>query len=543
MGMPPPAGPAGGILSGQVRIGRNTTGLPYGEQKKRLFMWSFPGNETCLIGGSFPMEARIRYSTVTGMTLFLALAAQACYSSRSREGADIGPDAADDSPASDAAMETPLEDGVAEDTADAVSDEAGGPSGYRLHEWGVVVVDESGASIHGPPPLYPEVMDAKPVIYLYAQEEIGPVDIGIGFASGSASDTWPRVPLGPRISWSSLTVRPGPCETTPFPISGQGGSPTDDDGFCEVCNLDVCVVDDASCIFFDGADGGEVVSKLLFYTGALPAYEPPLEASYGLQGGGDVPRGIDVEITNTSHWDIEDVWFIYRRTEGSCVGPLPCPVTSAEIALAFFDEVGSGTSFSTSLEVERCEAELDEEGNPVGGLPLPPAWLALGQDLLARLEEKGLTEGEAEAFLRSWETPFFELLGENAELYEPFYSNGAFLLYFMDRDDYENQQPLETDPPPDETVRVGMVREKLPFCERNLHYCESGDECVPVGCACRCSGCGFSYEDIVNADCTGAWYEEQGCEPAAECLAVCCAGETACCENNTCVVRLGGCTG
>ena len=115
------------------------------------------------------------------------------------------------------------------------------------------------------------------------------------------------------------------------------------------------------------------------------------------------------------------------------------------------------------------------------------------------------------------------------------------LLYFMDRHDYDIQQPLEAEPRPDEIVRVGMVREKLPFCERNMSTCETSDDCVPVGCSCRCSGCGFSYEDIVNAACTGAWYEEQGCEPASECPGVCCAGETACCEDNTCVVRLGGC--
>jgi len=283
------------------------------------------------------------------------------------------------------------------------------------------------------------------------------------------------------------------------------------------------------------------VSKLLFYTGALPDYEPPLDASYRLRGGDDIPGGVDVEIANASPWDIEDVWFIYRRTEGLCGDPFYCPVTAAEIALAFMEEVGSGASFSVSLEVERIEAELNEEGNPVGDLPLPPAWLALGEDLLARLEDKGLTDAEAAAFLRSWETPFFELLGEDAWIYEPFYSNGAFLLYFMDGDDYDTQQPLEAAPPPDETVRVGMVREKLPFCEGNMRYCRSSDDCVPVGCSCRCSGCGFSYEDIVNGACAAAWYEEQGCEPPTVCLGVCCAGETACCVDNTCVVRLGGC--
>jgi hypothetical protein len=74
-----------------------------------------------------------------------------------------------------------------------------------------------------------------------------------------------------------------------------------------------------------------------------------------------------------------------------------------------------------------------------------------------------------------------------------------------------------------------------------FHYCEDANDCVPVGCDCDCSGCGFSYEDIINKDTVDDWYALEGCQPADACPEVCCRGETTVCEDNVCKVKLASC--
>lgn len=69
-------------------------------------------------------------------------------------------------------------------------------------------------------------------------------------------------------------------------------------------------------------------------------------------------------------------------------------------------------------------------------------------------------------------------------------------------------------------------------------YCNTADDCVPVGCSCHCSGCGgFWYEDIVNQDYVEFWYDEKGCSPAQDCPDVCCTPVIKVCEENTCKVK------
>jgi len=71
-----------------------------------------------------------------------------------------------------------------------------------------------------------------------------------------------------------------------------------------------------------------------------------------------------------------------------------------------------------------------------------------------------------------------------------------------------------------------------------MKHCTSSEECVPVGCICRCSGCGgFSSEDVVNKKYVEAWYYKKGCKPPEICPMVCCKPVTIECENNLCVVK------
>jgi len=172
---------------------------------------------------------------------------------------------------------------------------------------------------------------------------------------------------------------------------------------------------------------------------------------------------------NTSH-DIEDIWLIYRQTYDNCYGDMPyweCPLTAADVGFRFIDKVPSSQEISEVVVYNRYDAPLDPTGVPTGDVPVPAEWLDLDKGLLASLVERGLTEGEAGAFLRNWDLVFYGLLGGDSTYIEPMYSNGAFVIYFMGPEDYNAQFPLAADPAPREQVRVGMIYQK-----QNIYYDE-----------------------------------------------------------------------
>jgi hypothetical protein len=71
--------------------------------------------------------------------------------------------------------------------------------------------------------------------------------------------------------------------------------------------------------------------------------------------------------------------------------------------------------------------------------------------------------------------------------------------------------------------------------EGEMRTCDAAADCVPVGCACHCSGCGgFSSEDIVNKTCEDLWYERHACEKEKMYLEVCCQPRTLVCEKGLC---------
>jgi hypothetical protein len=356
-------------------------------------------------------------------------------------------DAAEDVPADstpDAHTDTP---------ADPVTDPTPPPpSGYDLHEWGVMVMGPGGAVLHGSGPEFAGPIPAKPVIYLYADEPFD-LDVAVRFTSGAPTETWPEAPLTPTLLWSGLEVSPGPCSPTPFPSPYDGPG----EGFCEACTLSLVVAEDAACVTYGGQ-----VAKLLFYTGSLPEYQPPLLVDAYTYTGVDGSEQVAFDVENRSAKTIEGVWLVHRETTDECIDPSACPVVTADIAWSYLDAVDPDESLSMSLPVEHYEAEVDEHGFPVPGtLVLPPEWNDLGDDLLAALEARGLTAAEARGFMNAWDQAFFGLMGSDSVYLEPLYSNGSQAIYFMTRADYDVHMPLETSAPADEVVRVGMVYETL----------------------------------------------------------------------------------
>lgn len=348
----------------------------------------------------------------------------------------------------------PAPDGSPDAPADPVTDPTPPPpSGYDLHEWGVMVMGPGGAVLHGSGPEFAGPIPAKPVIYLYADEPFD-LDVAVRFTSGAPTETWPEAPLTPTLLWSGLEVAPGPCSPTPFP------SPYDDpeeEGFCEACTLSLVVAEDAACVTYGGQ-----VAKLLFYTGSLPEYAPPLEVDAYTYTGVDGSEQVAFDVDNRSGETIEGVWLVHRETTDSCMDPSACPVVTADIAWTYLESVDPDESLSLSLPVEHYEAEVDEYGFPVPGtLVLPPEWNDLGADLQAALEARGLTSSEAAGFINAWDQAFFGLMGSDSVYLEPLYVNGSQAIYFMTRADYDAHMPLETSAPADEIVRVGMVYETL----------------------------------------------------------------------------------
>jgi len=360
----------------------------------------------------------------------------------------------------DGAADAPVDatpDGHTDPAADPVTDPVTDPtppppSGYDLHEWGVMVMGPGGAVLHGSGPEFAGPIPAKPVIYLYADEDFD-LDLAVHFTSGSPTETWPEAPLTPTLLWSGLEVSPGPCAPTPFPSPYDGPG----EGFCEACTLSLVVAEDAACVTYGGQ-----VAQLLFYTGSLPDYTPPLLVDAYTYTGVDGSEQVAFSVENRSLETIEGVWLVHRQTTDTCMDPSACPVVTADIAWTYLDSVDPDESLSMSLPIEHYEAELDEYDWPIPGtLGLPPEWNDLGEDLGAALEARGLTSSEAAGFMNAWDDAFFGLMGSDSMYLEPLYSNGSHAIYFMTRDDYDAHMPLETSAPPDEIVRVGMVFETL----------------------------------------------------------------------------------
>lgn len=406
-----------------------------------------------------PREDTMRFPRILLPTLLALATLPACYGTVVLEGEDAETDTATDDAGDGATDGAPTDTTPPDDGADVEPDVP--PAAYALHEWGVMLMNgEGGASMHGPSPDFSGAIPAKPVLYLYADETIAPLTIAVDFASGGSTDVWPEIPMGPRVVWENLTLRPGPCTTTPFP------NPWDDDRWeetmCEACDLESCVVPGAACLDYTNAGGETTVADLLFYTGTLPEYRAPLSATTRVINDPAFVDRIELSIENPTPRTVEDVWFVYRQATDTCIDPSACSVVSADLAWAHFDRVAAGSTLDERLDIVHVEAAVDETGFPVEPLDLPEGWRALPAELAERLVARGLTAAEAAAFQRNWDTIFFGLLGSDSVWSEPFYRDGSALIYFMSREDYDAQLPLAATPPPAETVRVGMIYQNLP---------------------------------------------------------------------------------
>ena len=206
-------------------------------------------------------------------------------------------------------------------------------SEYDLHEWGVNISHGEGSSeMSAGPELYWGAIPAKPVVYIYADAPMT-LDVGVRFATGTTTETWPERPNGQSVAWENIQVSNGACSTTPTPTPDTTQMEPEDR---EIYQLPQWVVEDASCLTY-----GDTVSKLLFYTGRFASYTPPLEATVA-RVENDAGNGLFVNVQNNFFTSIGPVIFLYRDVKSECIDPSGCDIVGADLAWVVIPGIQSG---------------------------------------------------------------------------------------------------------------------------------------------------------------------------------------------------------
>ncbi len=328
--------------------------------------------------------------------------------------------------------------------------------GYKLHEWGVnTPAMTKGSEVGGGPARYWGAVPAKPVLYVYADEPMV-IDVGVKFSSGMTTETWPERDNGTEINWSGINVSKGVCNTTPTP-QPNGMYPEPDD--LEIYQLPEWVVDSADCLTV-----GETVSKLLFYTGKLTEYVPPVTGYVAPHMTMETLPSIDFFLKNEATFDVGKTLLVYRDTKSKCIDPSLCPVYEATIAFGVVDSLAAGQSITKTLNL----IELKSEGEYQGVTP-PNEWNKLSADMEAMLKDAGLFDEEIKVFMNTWKDMFFGVLGDDVAYTIPGYENGAFIIYLWPGSHAAMTLPLNLSPLPKELKRAIVQHQKIgsPLSSKN----------------------------------------------------------------------------
>ena len=309
-------------------------------------------------------------------------------------------------------------------------------SAFEVHEWGFVDVPltgptEIGAGPGQPAPDVPMIV-RKPVIYVHADPgtTTPPLDVQARFPSGELLEVWPTQSEWPgtrsdaaSIHWTGLTL--AACDGS---TGAAGFAPTQRearacatvDGYCEVNDLPTYATSDATCLVSNG-----VSAPLLFYRGRTSSATLPLRVT---DAGGTV------------------------RLESSADG--------GSSILHVRDWLGSETTWPARGASVTTPAERTLDRN------------ALASRLSSMLVAAGLTQPEADAFLRAWSTALFQVpwptsdvtrdvparRGPSRALTAP---PAPYLLYILPEASVPALAELTITPTPRTVRRVMVVRVEL----------------------------------------------------------------------------------
>jgi len=344
------------------------------------------------------------------------------------------------------------------------------PAGtYVIHEWGVNTPRlEGGSSVNGGPGVYYGASVDKPVLYVYADEPMQ-LDVGVRFATGAADETWPPLPPGEFIQWNDIQVGDGQCETTPVPIPEM---PTEGS---ELPWLPTWVVESADCLAHE-----ETISKLLFYAGDMPEYQPPLAGT--LEWSVDVDeQGTDrlsLQVTNNGNKTIGPTLLAYRDATSGPLGG----IHTAWLAWGRLEKLRPGKRQTVELDLVALAS------NGEGGVDTPGGWDDQEQQLRKLLESAGLYDEEIDVFCDTWRSSFFGVYGP-LQYDEPLreevdYAPGAIAIHLWPEAELDEALRLQLDPKPRELSRIMVQYQQLapperPGAVRGTVWIETGNPGEP----------------------------------------------------------------
>ena len=317
---------------------------------------------------------------------------------------------------------------------------------YVLHEWGVNMVTPYGANIKAGPARFWGAVPAKPVLYVYAD---GPVDIDLGvrFAGGKVTETWPEIPMDRTIEWSGVQVRQGECSLTATPEPDYGSMEPEDK---EVYQVPDWRVPDADCLTV-----GTVTSDLLFYTGRLDGHVPPVTITMRKHqdNGEDV---VTFTAVNTLDEAVGPTLLVYRDTYGECVDPSLCPVTMADLAFGVIEGIAAGATETVTVSLMHVSSTDQYQS-----IEIPPEAEQMRQRLRGILENAGLYDDETDVFMSTWQDMFFGIYAQDIMYFLPDYATGAFAVYLWPENYTTAQLTLRAEPPPKELKRAILQFERI----------------------------------------------------------------------------------
>lgn len=293
---------------------------------------------------------------------------------------------------------------------------------YEVHEWGLVDVSAQGIEVAAGPgrPSEPDVPMPvrKPVLYFHRDgTEPLEVTVTVRLPHGRLLEHWPLgEATASELRWRGVRVGAEGCGPSREAAPERDRSPAramprrvacrSEDGICELPELPRYVSDDADCL-----DVGGVPARLLFYRGSATAVSLPLSLRAG-PGLGVVVQGASPTASSVG------TLMRIRRTSSSDVR-----IARAE----------APTAGATAL-LAKPEQRVD---------------VARERRLLAEaLEARGLSPGEARAFVGAWSASLFEGEGPSTDA----------VVYVLPEADVASVAELGLTPAPRAIRRVMMVR-------------------------------------------------------------------------------------
>jgi hypothetical protein len=254
---------------------------------------------------------------------------------------------------------------------------------YEVHEWGLIDVSSAGPIEigAGPGPVQRPVRTRKPVLYVHLLDGARELAFHarVALASGSIAEHWPPgVVSGGSLDWSSVAARDERCG-----IDAGAGAPRElaarsasvaacdaPDHICELGELPTYVTPSAACLAVGGASG-----PLLFYRGVTSALALPIKAS----------RRADMTAVVSATGPLAGAPGQVLRLSTALSGPWP----QGRVVVSRAPLPANGQSVELAVGTEEV----------VG----PGERAALTSSIM----QLGLTQDEAQAFVRAWGDDLF----------------------------------------------------------------------------------------------------------------------------------------